>query len=152
MACVSLDGKTTKGVFSLVCGVAVLKAVGRVMSFLRESPPRLWVALLFAVFALHLGVTMVTIYLETGTALSAFLTFVAGASVSGLVHYLVFRSLRGTGASARVIPSVFGVWAGLVWLGQLVWMSIPGVFCAVMLVVASNRRSADAEQAGPVTN
>lgn len=122
------------------------------MSFLRESPPRLWVALLFAVFALHLGVTMVTIYLETGSGLSAFLTFLAVASVSALLHYLVFRSLRGAGASARVIPSIFGVWAGLVWFGQLVWMSIPGIFCAVMLVVASNSRSADAEPVGPVTN
>lgn len=122
------------------------------MRFLKESPPRLWVALLFAVFALHLGVTVVTIYLQRGSGPSAFLTFVAVASVSGLLHYLVFRSLRGTGASARVIPSIFGVWAGLVWLGQLVWMSIPGVFCAVMLVVASNRRPADAERVGPVTD
>lgn len=130
----------------------MLKAVGRVMRFLKESPPRLWVALLFAVIATHVGVTVVTIYLQSGSGPSAIFTFFTFAGVSGLLHYLVFRSLRGTGASARVFPSIFGVCAGLFWFGQLVWMSIPGIFCAVMLVVASNRRSADAEPAGPVTN
>lgn len=130
----------------------MLKAFRRVLSFLKESPPRLWVALLFAVFATHVGVTVVTIYLQSGSGPSAILTFLAFAGVSGLLHYLVFRSLRGTGASARVIPSIFGVWAGLVWFGQLVWMSIPGIFCAVMLVVASNRRPAEAEPVGPVAD
>lgn len=129
-----------------------MKAVTRVVRFLKESPPRLWVALLFAVFATHVGVTVVTIYLQSGSGPSAIFTFLAVASVSGLVHYLVFRSLRGTGASARVIPSIFGVCAGLFWFGQLVWMSIPGIFCAVMLVVASNRRSAEAEPVGHVTD
>jgi hypothetical protein len=136
----------------LVAGRSIVKAVTRVMSFLRESPPRLWVALLFAVFATHVGVTVVTIYSQSGSGPSAIFTFLAFASVSALLHYLVFRSLRGTGTSARVIPSIFGVWAGLFWFGQLVWMSIPGVFCAVMLVVASNRRPADAEPVGPVND
>ena len=124
--------------------------ISRVMSFLKESPPWLWVVLSFTVFAVHVGVTMVNIYLQRGNGLSAVLTFLTVVTVAGIVHFFVFRSLRGQGASARVIPSVFGILSGLAWLGQLVWMSIPGVFCAVMLVLASNSAHAEGDPEDPV--
>lgn len=108
-----------------------------VFSFAKAASPKLWLALSLTVFSVFMAATMIAIYINSGTALSAALIFFTAVSASAILHYLVYRSIRRHGITPRPFPIIFGVLSAVFWFGQLAWYSIPGVVCAAMVVVIS---------------
>lgn len=125
--------------FTLARSSAIAETTEGFMTFSTIGSPRLWFTCSFVVFAVHVGVVVSQLFRFDENLAAAATTLLVFWGFSAAVHWFVLRSQKIKARPVQYVSVVFGVLSTMFWITQFAWMSIPGVLCAIMIVVSSNR-------------